>query len=121
MRLLALALCVLVSCASPRASLPVFGAGPLTNLSFSGDQQANNNASLHALWSLSVAGIGWGLWGRTGLRAACGGWSGAALVSEGLFHAPPGPLGPAYSAEVRTDLASKILPCAALTLIEGMR
>ena len=122
MRLVALALCVLCSCAAPRAALPVFDRGPLTNLGFdSGSDAANTNASLHALWSLGIAGIGWGLWGRTGLRAACGAWSGASLLGEAFLHAPPGPLGPEYAAEVRTDLMSKILPCAALVVIEGLK
>lgn len=118
----ALVLCVLASCASPRASLPIFDTrGPLTNLSFSGDQQANNNATQHALWSLSIGTVGLVLWGRSGLRWACGAWSGVSLVGEAFLHAPPGPLGPDYSAEVRTDLVTKIVPCLALAVVEGLR
>lgn len=117
----ALALCVLLaSCASPRASLPVFDRGPLLNVG-QGSNEADTNASLHALWSLGLGLTGYALWGRTGLRAACGAWSGVSLVGEALLHAPPGPLGPDYAAEVRTDLASKILPCLLLTVIEGLK
>jgi hypothetical protein len=96
----------------------VFDRGPLTNL---GDVQADNNATQHALWSMVVGLTGYALAGRFGLRWACGAWSAESLVGEAFFHAPPGPLGPGYAAEVRTDLASKILPCLTLALVESLQ
>jgi hypothetical protein len=115
MRLACAALCVLTACAAPRASLPVFAPGPLTNL---GGNEANMNASLHVLWGLAAGTVGYVIDGKKGLRWACGSWMAGSLVEETFFHAPPGPTPPGYPAEVRTDLLTRLAPCTAFILIE---
>jgi hypothetical protein len=115
-----LLLAMLVSCFTPRASLPVFDRGPVTNLVPYNDA-AWTNASAHIGWSLALGLAGYALDGRRGLRIACGAWASESLVGEAFFHAPPGPLGPSYASEVRTDLLTKFVPCGLLTLAETLR
>lgn len=123
---LALALLLTTGCFTPRASLPVFSAGPLTNLSCSGDRNSNacdrpaTNAMAHAGWALAIPGLGHAVGGRKGLRWAGAAWIGYSLINEALFHAPPGQLGPEYAAEVRTDLLSRIVPTLVLLGVDWL-
>lgn len=98
--------------------MPLTGGGPFLNIAQS--DQALTNASAHLGWSLAIGLGGWAIGGRQGLRAACGVWSGASLVGEAFFHAPPNP-DPLYPSEVRTDLITKIVPCSLLVLLEALR
>ncbi len=106
-----------------RPSLPLFDHGPLFNLKVNGkwDDRAVTNASAHAAWSLAVPLLGQEIGGRKGLWIAGLSWIALSFVTEAFFHAPPGPTGPAYAAEVRTDIASKVLPCAGILVWDLFR
>lgn len=101
-----------------RPSLPVFDRGPLTNLGV-GDG-AVTNASAHVAWSLAVPLLGEKIGGRRGMWIAGLSWIALTLVQESLFHAPPKP-SQMYPAEVRTDLATRILPTTGLLVIDLLR
>lgn len=122
---LALAIAMLIAgCATPRASLPVFSPGPLTNLADTGNEnsvdRARTNAAAHVGWAWAIPLAGYYTGGRSGMRWAALGWIAETLVSESLFHAPPGNLGPAYSSEVRTDLLSRLAPTLILLSIDWL-
>lgn len=94
-------------------NLPVFGSGPLTNL---GDgRQALTNASAHLGWSLALPLAGRLVAGRKGMWIAGLSWLGYSLANEVFYHAPSNP-GAHYPAEVRTDLMTRMVPCAAVLL-----
>lgn len=106
----------LTACATPRASLPLFGAGPAFNVGCSEPgrsedscDRARTNASAHLAWALAIPGLGHVVAGRRGMRLAGAAWVAGSLVQEALFHAPAAP-DPGYPSEVRTDLATRILP-----------
>ena len=102
-----------------RPSFPVFGGGPLVNF-LNGDNQALTNASAHVAWSLAVPAIGQMLWGRKGLWISGLSWIALTVVQESLFHAPSQP-GPSYPSEVRSDLITRIVPCATLLVVDALR
>ena len=120
MRSLALAALLVTGCMAPRAAMPVFGPGPLTNLGScfgaGADRNATacdrpaTNAAAHVGWALAVPGLGHAIGGRKGMRIAGALWIAETLIGEAFFHAPPGALGADYASEVRTDLISRILP-----------
>ena len=92
-------------------NLPVFGGGKFVN-AFESDA-ALTNASAHVGWSIAVPLAGRVIGGRKGMWVAGLSWIGFSLAAETFFHAPPNP-GPGYPSEVRADLLTKILPCAAI-------
>ena len=92
--------------------LPLFGPGPFVNV-LGGDQQALTNASAHVGWSLALPLAGKAIGGRKGMWIAGTSWIAWTIVNETFFHAPPRP-GPGYPAEVRTDLLTRLVPCAAV-------
>jgi predicted alpha/beta-hydrolase family hydrolase len=106
-----------------RASLPVFGPGPLTNLncyprwSDRGCDAAWTNAAAHVGWSLAIPLLGKEVGGRRGLWIAGGAWIAASLLQEAFLHAPEHP-GPGYPSEVRTDLLTRLVPCALVLVID---
>jgi len=102
-----------------RPSFPVFGGGDFVNFT-SGDNQAMTNAAAHVGFSLAVPLLGEHFWGRKGLWIAGLSWMALTLVQESLFHAPPNP-GPGYAAEVRSDLITRLVPCAALLVFDALR
>ena len=103
-----------------RPSLPVFDGGPATNLALDCDA-CMTNASAHVAWAIALPLAGERIGGRRGLWVAGLGWMGLTLVTETLFHAPPGTLGPAYASEVRTDLLTRLVPCASILLFDLLR
>lgn len=98
-------------------NLPVFGSGPVTNLS--DGRQALTNASAHVGWSLALPLAGRLVGGRAGMWIAGLSWLGYSLANETFYHAPSSP-GPHYPAEVRTDLLTRIVPCAAVLLFAAL-
>jgi hypothetical protein len=102
-----------------RPSFPVFGGGPMVNF-LNGDNQALTNASAHVAWSLAVPAIGQMLWGRKGLWISGLSWIALTVVQESLFHAPSQP-GLDYPSEVRSDLITRIVPCATLLVVDALR
>ncbi len=102
-----------------RPSFPLFGAGPLTNLG-GGDNQALTNASAHIAWSLAIPLAGERIGGRKGLWIAGVSWIVLSIVQESLFHAPVNP-GPGYAAEFRTDIITRVVPCAGVLVWDLMR
>jgi hypothetical protein len=94
--------------------LPVFGPGPVTNLSQGG--AALTNASAHVGWSLAFPLAGRVVGGRKGMWIAGLSWIAYSLANESFFHEPSHP-GQGYPAEVRTDLISRIVPCATVLLL----
>ncbi|GEJ55425.1 hypothetical protein [Anaeromyxobacter diazotrophicus] len=109
--LLSLAVALPVGLQPTAPNLPVFGGGKFVNI-FESDA-ALTNASAHIGWSLAVPLAGKLVGGRKGLWTAGLSWIALSLTQETFFHAPPNP-GPAYPSEVRADLLTRILPCAAL-------
>lgn len=99
-------------------NLPVFGGGKFVNV-FDGDG-AMTNASAHVAWSLAVPLAGQLVAGRKGLWTAGLSWIALSLTTETFFHAPAHP-GPGYPAEVRADLLTRIVPCAALLAWDLLR
>jgi hypothetical protein len=112
---LILALCTGCFRTSAHFYAPLFGPGPLTNLGV--DEQANNNASLHALWALAIPLAGKAVCDRKGMWIAGGSWIAASLVSELWFHAPDN-AGPGYAPEFRADLISRLLPTLVLLTVD---
>jgi hypothetical protein len=92
-------------------NLPVFGGGKFVNAFES--EAALTNASAHVGWSIAVPLAGRAIGGRKGMWVAGLSWIGLSLATETFFHAPPN-AGPGYPSEVRADLLTKILPCAAI-------
>ena len=99
-------------------NLPVFGGGKFVNV-FESDA-ALTNASAHVGWSIAVPLAGRVIGGRKGMWVAGLSWIGFSLATETFFHAPPNP-GPGYPPEVRADLLTKILPCAAILAFDLIR
>ena len=99
-------------------NLRVFGPGPFIN-AFENDQ-ALTNASAHLGWSIAVPVLARHYGGHRAEYIAGGSWIVLTLVQESLFHAPLHP-DPQYSSEVRTDLLTRIVPCAAILLIDWLR
>jgi len=99
-------------------NLPVFGGGKVVNV-FESDAAATN-ASAHVGWSVAVPLAGKAIGGRKGMWVAGLSWIGFSLATETFFHAPPHP-GAYYPSEVRTDLLTKILPCAAILAFDLIR
>ena len=102
-----------------RPSFPVFGSGPVVNF-VGGDNQAMTNAAAHVGFSLAIPLLGERLWGRKGLWVTGLSWMALSLAQESLFHAPANP-GPGYPAEVRSDLITRLLPCATILLFDALR
>jgi hypothetical protein len=102
-----------------RASFPVFGSGPVVNFA-NGDNQAVTNAAAHVGFSLAVPLLGERFWGRKGLWATGLSWMALSVVQESLFHAPANP-GAGYPAEVRSDLITRLVPCATLLILDAVR
>lgn len=102
-----------------RPSFPVFGSGSVVNF-LNGDNQALTNASAHVAWSLAVPAVGQMLWGRKGLWISGLSWIALTVVQESLFHAPSQP-GAGYPAEVRSDLITRLVPCATLLVVDALR
>ncbi len=102
-----------------RPSFPVFGSGKFVNF-LNGDNQAMTNAAAHVGFSLAVPLVGEHFWGRKGLWATGLSWMALTVIQESLFHAPPN-AGPGYAAEVRSDLLTRLLPCATLLLFDALR
>src|SRR3990172_6820556 len=101
-----------------RPSVPVFGGGDFVNFT-SGDNQVVTNAAAHVGFSLAIPLLGEHFWGRKGLWISGLSWMALTLVQESMFHAPPNP-GPGYAAEVRSDLITRLVPCATLLLIDAL-
>ncbi|BDG09646.1 hypothetical protein [Anaeromyxobacter paludicola] len=99
-------------------NLPVFGGGKLVNIF--DDDAALTNASAHVAWSLALPLGGYAVGGRRGMWIAGLSWIGAAFLTETFFHAPPRP-GAAYPSEVRADLLTKVVPCAAVLAWDLLR
>ncbi len=95
----------------------LFGGGPLLNLKVNGqwDDRAVTNAAAHVGFAVAVPMAGYYAGGRKGMWIAGLSWIGLSLFTETLMHAPPN-AGPMYASEFRTDLASKIIPTAAILL-----
>lgn len=102
-----------------RPSLPVFGGGRFVNF-LNGDNQAMTNAAAHVGFSLAVPLLGEHFWGRKGLWATGLSWMALTMVQESLFHAPA-KAGPGYPAEVRSDLLTRLVPCAGLLIFDAIR
>ena len=102
-----------------RPSLPVFGGGRFVNF-VNGDNQAMTNAAAHVGFSLAVPLLGEHFWGRKGLWATGLSWMALTMVQESLFHAPA-KAGPGYPAEVRSDLLTRLVPCAGLLIFDAIR
>ncbi|HTP30312.1 MAG TPA: hypothetical protein VMK12_32235 [Anaeromyxobacteraceae bacterium] len=77
------------------------------------------NAVAHVGFSLAIPLLGEHFWGRKGLWISGLSWIGFTLLQESLFHAPPNP-GPDYPAEVRSDLITRLIPCATLLAIDAL-
>jgi hypothetical protein len=101
-----------------RPSFPVFGGGDFVNFT-SGDNQAVTNAAAHVGFSLAIPLLGEHIWGRKGLWISGLSWMAFTLVHESMFHAPPN-AGPGYAAEVRSDLITRLVPCATLLVIDAL-
>lgn len=121
-----LAALLLVGCAAPRASLPVFGPGALTNVtcgepgrSEDSCDRARTNASAHIAWALAVPAVGHAVGGRKGMRIAGAAWIVGSVLQEAFWHAPPVP-DPGYPSEVRSDLISRIVPTLLLLGIDWL-
>ncbi len=102
-----------------RPSLPVFGSGPAVNF-LDGNNQALTNAAAHTGFSLAIPLLGEHFWGRKGLWIAGLSWMALSVAQESLFHAPPKP-GAGYPAEVRSDLLTRLVPCATLLVWDALR
>jgi AbrB family looped-hinge helix DNA binding protein len=84
-----------------------------------GDNQAMTNAAAHVGFSLAIPLLGEHFWGRKGLWISGLSWMAFTLVQESMFHAPANP-GPGYPAEVRSDLITRLVPCATLLVIDAL-
>jgi len=109
--LLAVALAAPVGLQPTAPNLPVFGGGRFVNI-FESDATLTN-ASAHIGWSLALPLAGRIIGGRKGMWATGLSWIAWSLANETFFHAPRSP-GPGYPSEVRADLLTRIVPCAAL-------
>ncbi len=96
----------------------MFGGGRVVNI-FDSDQ-ALTNAAAHVGWSLAIPLIGERLGGRKGMWVAGLSWIALTVTQESFFHAPPNP-GPAYASEFRSDLITRIVPCAAVLVWDLIR
>lgn len=110
-----------------RFYLPIFGPGPFTNLgayphwSNRVADAAWTNASAHVAWALAIPLLGYFISPLVIVFYGCGiGWVLWTLIYEGLLHAPDIP-SPSYSAEIRTDLLTRLVPTLILFLIEALR
>ena len=102
-----------------RPSFPVFGSGPVVNF-LDGDNQAMTNAAAHTGFSLAIPLLGEHFWGRKGLWVTGLSWMALTVLQESLFHAPPNP-DPGYPAELRSDLITRLVPCAMLLILDAIR
>jgi hypothetical protein len=100
--------CSSIGFCGARASLPVFGPGPMTNVD-TNDRASMTNALTHIAVATAIPLAGGLLWGPKGKLAAGLGWIAFTLIQEAFFHAPENP-GPAYPSEVRADLLTRIAP-----------
>lgn len=88
-------------------SLPIFGAGPVTNLG--SGSSANTNAVLHVALATAIPLVGYSIAGSRGKWVAGLSWIALTLIQEVVFHAPSNPEA-GYPSEVRTDLLTRIVP-----------
>lgn len=87
-------------------SLPLFGSGPVTNLS---SAESYTNASAHIAWALAIPLLGEHYGGHKGKLYAGLSWIAFSIITESFFHAPQH-TSDGYPSEVRTDLITKLVP-----------